>query len=386
MDFRSNGAAVMQGFDWKRTLPANVPGGTNSTVAWYLDPEGKLTRVPIEDGYYVYGVLWVDDQTFVAFENSQCTIPQGSSGSCTPVAGTTPRLAFYNASTLQKTKIISSVPDGDNNLGRWPLVRYQNEIHYGNYKFSAGDTALTRDNSRSFEAVTGVESKKLFSLNSKNGGLYLDQVQPNTDISLNLTNGGYSYDTSRQSPTGSDIKYKPFFFKDDHILYRQSIAPKTPVTSVEGTSYNANAQSYSISVNLSGDRGTLNVKHPFFTLYPSQSVKDATAAAITAGNAATSGVTIDYVISNDGVSENKQFTIPYDRINHWLNVKQDDNVQAAIPETEREGLCVYKISSSSLGARRYQIMTSECSMEKATEPTPREESPIALLAYKRRSL
>ena len=94
MDFRSNGAAVMQGFDWNRTLPANVPGGTNSTVAWYLDPEGKLTRVPIEDGYYVYGVLWVDDQTFVAFENSQCTIPQGSSGSCTPIAGTTPRLAF----------------------------------------------------------------------------------------------------------------------------------------------------------------------------------------------------------------------------------------------------------------------------------------------------
>ena len=118
MDFRADGSAVMQGFDWNQTLPENVPGGTNSTVAWYLDPAGKLTRVPTEEGYYVYGVLWVDDETFVAFENSQCTIPQGSSGNCTAIAGTTPRLAFYNASTLQRTKTISSVPDGDNKLGR----------------------------------------------------------------------------------------------------------------------------------------------------------------------------------------------------------------------------------------------------------------------------
>ena len=31
MDFRADGAAVMQGFNWNRVLPANVSGGTNST-------------------------------------------------------------------------------------------------------------------------------------------------------------------------------------------------------------------------------------------------------------------------------------------------------------------------------------------------------------------
>ncbi len=62
IDFRADGAAVMTGFDWSQSLPSGVNGGTNSTIAWYLTPEGELTSLKHEEGYFAVSALWLNDK------------------------------------------------------------------------------------------------------------------------------------------------------------------------------------------------------------------------------------------------------------------------------------------------------------------------------------
>ena len=68
MDFRSDGAAVMQGFNWNRILPANVSGGTNSTMAWFMNAGGELTPLRTDDDHFVTSVAWINDTFFVSVE------------------------------------------------------------------------------------------------------------------------------------------------------------------------------------------------------------------------------------------------------------------------------------------------------------------------------
>ncbi len=68
IDFRADGAAVMQGFNWSQQLPSGVSGGTNSTIAWHLSPAGQLTPIQPDGNFFVVGVLWLNEDVFAVFE------------------------------------------------------------------------------------------------------------------------------------------------------------------------------------------------------------------------------------------------------------------------------------------------------------------------------
>ena len=116
--FRSDGAAVMQGFNWNAELPEGVNGGTQSTTAWFMDKGGELTPIPQDFPYFAKAVFWLNDEAFAVaeFANTE-QLSEGMNQE---------RFAIYSADTLQRTAVIE---DGVSNFGG-PMVQKDGDIYY----------------------------------------------------------------------------------------------------------------------------------------------------------------------------------------------------------------------------------------------------------------
>jgi hypothetical protein len=222
MDFRADGAAVMQGFNWNRILPANVSGGTNSTIAWFMNPVGELTPLRTDDYHYVTGVAWISDSYFLSVEQ-----PVSLNGGGFAPDG---RLIVWDAETLNVVKIINN----SENLSGLPTSQGMSKdaetLHIAHLEIDPESLTAKpspRDNfvivsaDRQLSLQLGVTSCD----DGRGSKWFVDDIPydgPEQGIWLELSDcevdvNTFTYD--KQSGSGTDIKYRPLAFSKNYILY-----------------------------------------------------------------------------------------------------------------------------------------------------------------------
>ena len=217
MDFRADGAAVMQGFNWNRILPANVSGGTNSTMAWFMSADGDLTPLRTDDYHYVTGVAWVDDTHFLSVEQPVIYIsgPQPDG-----------RMVVWDASTLEVVLYIEKSEEGWGISTSGGISKTADILHVGRLeidtksltaKSSSRDSYVVVSADRELslqlgstscpEVASGRASKWFIDdipFDGPDQGIWLELSECETDINA------LKYD--KQSGSGTDIKYRPLAF------------------------------------------------------------------------------------------------------------------------------------------------------------------------------
>ena len=375
MDFRADGAAVMVGFDWTRDLPEGVSSGTNKTMAWILDAAGTLSSIPIQGSYYVSSTAWLDDDSIYVFQSpfECCEEPS--------------RMVIHNADTLEVEKIIlhgyDEVTWEPEYFSVSQLTKYGDDLYDGAYVLDPETRTLTKSDSLfGGYAVTNHTGEKQFDfdftphmpdLDAEVNAVWgaceyqhdyrrtLAEVSSAADkitpMILNDCGTGFSsYATYRQAET-TDVKYRPFFFTDDYILYRRVFLSKSTIMSIEGIAYDYQTlleSGESFSQELSGDKGTLSVDSnnvssaPSNWRYvPSDSVLSAAAQSVADGESGT-GMTVSLEVETGGTTESVDWLIPNELIDFVMTTGGEDHVQYVPPFTHREGFCIYEIATSNI--------------------------------------
>ncbi|MBT6246696.1 MAG: hypothetical protein HOI43_14860 [Gammaproteobacteria bacterium] len=375
MDFRADGAAVMVGFDWTRNLPEGVSGGTNNTMAWILDAAGTLSSIPIQGSYYVSSTAWLDDDSIYVF--------QSPFGCCEEPS----RMVIHNADTLEVEKIIlhgyDEVTWEPEYFSVSQLTKYGGDLYDGAYVLDPETRTLAKSDALfGGVAVTNHTGEKQFDfdftphmpdLDAEVNAVWgaceyqndyrrtlaevssaADKIKPMilNDCGIGL----HSYSTYRQAET-TDVKYRPFFFTDDYILYRRVFRSKSRIVSIEGNAYDYQSlleSGESFSQELSGDKGTLSVDFhnvssaPSNWRYePSDSVLSAAAQSVADGESGT-GVTVSFEVETDGTTQSVNWLIPNELIDFVMTTGGEGHVQYVTPFTHREGFCIYEIATSNI--------------------------------------
>ena len=330
IDFRADGAAVMTGFDWSQSLPSGVNGGTNSTIAWYLTPEGELTSLKHEEGYFAVSALWLNDKYFAIAEYPFL----GNDGPV--VAGREGRLVIYNADDLTIHKRISAP-------SIWsPTVRTNGDLFWQNGGALNGETLETYQSPVEGVPLTDNQASKLFGIVDYQG---TENTLSNADdsISIPLSDGvATGYDWRKGSGTGTDISYRTFAFTEKYLAYVKSFGPAQPIISIDGHALTEEG----LDINLSDGRGRLVINGnslDVFYLAPS--------------SAQDGDLVINYQIQTDSGVVEQALTILEQTIDNWrldsnrpsVNSDarfEDAAIKWASPSPEREGICVYEYAKN----------------------------------------
>ena len=313
--FRSDGAAVMQGFDWNAELPEGVSGGTQSTTAWFMRGGGELTPIPQDFPYYARAVFWLTDEVFgVAEYASEDNLKLG---------GTQERIAIYSADTLQRIEVIDSGVAG---LGS-PMVRKGSDVYWQG-KVLRGESLLV-------EAIAGNGHPLLDLAGERLLFLSRDRIFSNdNDTELNLVEEGVISNLGhfRQSGTGTDIKYSPIGFSSNHIAYRKLYRSAEPIMAIEGVTF-ANSSIY----ELKNAQGTVETDGNRLKVRPNPNQ--------------ASDLNVNFsVLTAEGSLEPRTLTISAQTISNWRAdeslLASQDYLEWAAPWADREGFCVFEFSSA----------------------------------------
>ena len=269
--FRADGTGMLQAVNAGQILIS--PDGT-----WELVNSGKTAPA----GFVVEDELgfWLDDEHIAI---SGWIYPEGGGGS----------QGFWVAINIDTREVVaerersggfvvqrgSTIYDGGDAF-TWDGAAFQNaetlssavqDPYYGLWDF--------QENSHSEEPTT------------------LSEVGSGFTIELTEPEFGH-YADSNQSGTGSDIKYKQYYFRDDYVAYKYVDSARTPIQSINGEPL-ANNRVY----DLDGEAGSLVLSDSwsFWGYFKSGSE--------------TADVVIPYtVIDADGNEREKTFTIPIEAI------------------------------------------------------------------------
>jgi hypothetical protein len=344
ISFRSDGAAVMQGFDSNRELPDGYGGGTNSTIAYFMTAEGELTRLPAGEDFFVVGVSWLSDAYIAVAE-----YPMISSNGENPRSGEE-RLVIIDSVTLQPIKYVIAP-------SIWgPIVRANNNIYWQYGGALNGETLEIADSifgGRGYPVadVDGINFYTFLDTNDENNKL----VNVNGSPDLNLSDGlGTTYNPQKQSGTGSDIKYTSFAFAEDFVGFMKSYGPETPIISIENQGFQAEK-----TFSLPDGNGSLEVgstKDLFYIRPNADQIGD---------------LVVNYVVSNSGEEESKQLVISESTISKW-RADEDrgvDFLEWPSPEPDQEGFCVYQKSQALERCHRfdnYKVLSFDLESNRGT--------------------
>ncbi|MBL6893793.1 MAG: cadherin domain-containing protein [Porticoccaceae bacterium] len=344
ISFRSDGAAVMQGFDSNRELPDGYGGGTNSTIAYFMTAEGELTRLPAGEDFFVVGVSWLSDAYIAVAE-----YPMISNNGKSPRSGEE-RLVIIDSVTLQPIKYIIA----PNIWG--PIVRANNNIYWQYGGALSGETLEIADSifgGRGYPVadVDGINFYTFLDTNDENNKL----VNVNGSSDFNLSDGlGTTYNPQKQSGTGSDIKYTSFAFAEDFVGFMKSYGPETPIISIENQEFQAEK-----TFNLPDGNGSLEVgstKDLFYIRPNADQIGD---------------LVVNYTVSNSGEEESKQLVISESTISKW-RADEDrgvDFLEWPSPEPDQEGFCVYQKSEALERCHRfdnYKVLSFDLESNRGT--------------------
>lgn len=328
IDFRADGAAVMTGFDWSQSLPAGVNGGTNSTIAWFINPDGELTSLLHDEGYFAVSALWLNDDYFAIAEYPFL----GEDGPI--VAGREGRLTIYNAADLTIHKRI----EAPNIWG--PTVRAEGDVFWQYGGALDGETLETYQSPVQGVPVTDNRASELYGLVDYMG---TENRLSNADrsIDISLSDGvARGYEWRKGSGTGTDISYRTFAFSENHLAYIKSYGPAEPIISIDGNALTQDG----LDINLTNGRGRLlingNAQDQWFIAPSSNQSGD---------------LVIDYRVQTADGSAARQLRITEQTIANWrLDSNrprvssdarfEDAAIKWASPSPEREGICIYRFA------------------------------------------
>ena len=349
MDFRADGAAVMKGFDWTRALPEGVPGGTNSTIAWFMSAKGELISLSADDGFFAVGALWLNDDYFAVaeypFSYSDDSLNRQNAGA--------ERLAIYEANTLTRVKEVIA----PNIWG--PLVKVNGDLHWqygGSLNGESMEVQQSIVEGIPFNDLTGT---RLFGLTDYLG---VDNTLTSSDgsIVLPLSDGvATTYNYRRGSGIGTDINYTIIAFSQDYIAYVKAYGPSTPIVAIDG-------QAPSGTLTLSGGRGEMTINGHQFFFAPDESVD--------------TDLVIAYQVDVNGNTESRDLTISAATIANWRADTsrpsvdsgariEDAGLKWASPEPDEEGICVYNYSANTSTCAQfdgYEVLSTDMESFRST--------------------
>ncbi len=352
MDFRADGAAVMQGFNWNRILPANVSGGTNSTIAWYMDSGGELTPLRTDDYHYVTGVAWLNDSYFLSVEQ-----PVSLNGEFAPDG----RLIVWDAESLNVVKVINN----SENLSGLPTSQGMSKdaetLHIAHLEIDP-ESLTAKPSPRDNFVVVSADRQLSLQLGVTNVGCndgrgskwFVDDIPfdgPEQGIWLELSDcevdvNAFKYD--KQSGSGTDIKYRPLAFSKNYILYKKQMRSPYTLVSIDGQAYEwTDSYDGEIKVLLQGNLGLISIRYQDPTpqgldFLPSDELLEMSREAF--ANGQDGGVNLDFVYE-DFFGEQLSETI-YLR---YFDLKDLENGQFRFlqaPLSASEGFCIADIEQN----------------------------------------
>ena len=311
--FRSDGTALLHGFNWKQLAEDPLSNGVALGSVWIMSPKGVLTPIPKEDGFEVNLAVWVNDDYFASHE----WFFDGENLS-------QERIAIYEASTLERVKLVEA------NGASQGVIKFNGDLYWSGGSLD-GVSLETQDNPVPGLPIVDSAGKRLYGFTNSNDSSN-KIVSADGSIELDLTDGvggvgGYNY--QKQSGVGTDIKYSAFNFTDQYIGYMKIFAPETPIVSIDGNAFGADQV-----IAISDDRGQLEIQNyrDIFLITPSATL--------------VGDLVIDYVVDVNGVNETRQMLIDEQTIQNW---RDDENsggwLEWASPESEQEGFCIYAIEA-----------------------------------------
>jgi hypothetical protein len=326
--FRSDGAALMQGFS--RDLPDGVDGGTASTTAWFMGPDGLITPMSLNPPYYAMGVFWLTDDQFAVAEFANTEDLEADMSQ--------ERFAIYSADTLQ---LVEFVVDGVTNFGN-PMVRKGTDVYWDSHVLRGDSLLIENSGGEGYPLLDSAGARILF---------LIDYIQSQRDetiansarnrilsvdgsIELPLSEGTADwYEGTKQSGTGTDIKYPPIGYSETHLAYRKTYEPAEPIQTLAGMAFD-NFTTY----ELTNGQGSIEIEaaSDIFLVRP---------AADHAGD-----LIIDYeVLTPAGALEGRTLTITGQTIANWRADGRPsfdgDYLSWASPNPQREGFCVYEFAT-----------------------------------------
>ena len=337
--FRSDGAALVHGFNWKQLDEDPLSNGVALGSVWIMSSEGLLTPIPKENGFEVNLAVWVNDNYLATHE----WFFDGENLS-------QERIAVYDASTLERVKVVEA--DGAS-LG---VIKFDGDLYWWGASLN-GDTLELQDYPLGNLNLPIVDTagKRLYGFTNTNGSSNKIESADGS-IVLSLTDGvggagGYNY--QKQSGVGTGIKYSAFNFTDKYIGYMKIYAPETSIVSIDGNQFGANQK-----IALTDDRGYLEIQYfrDIFLITPSDSL--------------VGDLVIDYVVDANGVNESRQLVITEQTIGNW---RADENrgswLEWASPEPDQEGFCVYSIevdANQCVKLEDYSVLTTDMESFRST--------------------
>lgn len=333
MVFRSDGAALIHGFNWERLNSQPEPCGCAAGSVWFMTPEGEITDLPRDVGWEAATAIWITDELFAVPERL-----------FDEVNGFPERIAIYSAETLQRIQFID---DESANGVTLSLIRAKGAIHWSGHVLNP-DTLEVVGSGQSGFPIVDQSGEQLFYFN------WTSVTDADGLVNLDLiADGAESYNWQEQSGVGTDIKYTPLAFSEEHIGFMKVFPPAEPIQSVEGSDWEGGGT----LVELSEDRGTLEL-HGMnsLKLFPSDSH--------------TGEMTLNYTVTSDGNPETRSVTIPEAVFENWrADENAVDHINWVLPESEIEGFCVYAYSSEALKCIQmsgYDVRAFDMESERST--------------------
>ena len=353
MDFRSDGSAVMQGFNWNRILPANVSGGTNSTMAWFMNAGGELTPLRTDDDHFVTSVAWINDTYFVSVEQPVILrdgpVPDG-------------RIVVWDAATLQVVSFIEKSEEGQGIEAWRSMSKTADTLHVGRLEIDS--VSLTAKNSPrdSFVIVSADRELSLqlgtTSCNDVADGRgskwFVDDIPfdgPNEGVWLELSDcetDVNAFKDDKQSGSGTDIKYRPLAFSGQYILHRKVVRSEFTLVSIDGQAYDwTDVYDGEVVVSLRENIGSISIRYQDPTpqgleFYPSEEFLEISREAF--ANGQRDGVNLEFVYE-DSTGERFTETIALLYQDHW-EMAVGDTRFLQTPVSASEGFCLVDIEEN----------------------------------------
>ena len=338
MAFRSDGAALLHGFNWERLNAQPEPCGCAAGSVWFMSPEGVITDLPRDVGWMAEAATWINDELFAV---SEFYIDNENGGQ--------ERIAIYSADTLERTQFI----EGNDASGAMvSLLRMGGSLYWKGRNLDAA-TFEIGDNDFDGFPVVDQTGQRLFYFNEESSSKH-SLKSDDGKVSLDLVaDGAKSYSWQEQSGVGTDIKYTPLVFAPNHIGFMKTFPPDNPIKSIEGVEWGGGGT----LVELSDSRGNLALQGMnTFQIFPSSSL--------------IGDLQLNYVVETDASTESRSLTIPASVFANWrADDDAADHINWALPESEIEGLCVYAYETEALKCiqfSNYDVLAFDLESDRST--------------------
>ena len=338
LDLRADGSAVMYALNYERELPEGITGGTANGYAWLMSPAGELTGIDPTEDFFIWDALWLDDTRIALYEHEYFEL-----------GGDRQHWRVFDTTTMADATG-SPVATNAGSAARGPqgLMLAGALIAKSDLSLTArdGEEKLIEDMSGNFFARSNGYLRQISADGLSYTGLQLEDREP----------GAYGADWSKQSGTGTDVKYAQVSSDENFLAYSKGFLPRTPITSIEGQSWTG--------VN------------PLEITYANGAV------AINFGNSADSGfwsvvvsstvsedITVSYEVSlGESLTESRSLVISASAMNAWLvsdekprciNSNVDSCLNWVTPEPHEEGFCLHKYGTDPSQDRCIQFNQSD---------------------------